>query len=263
MNADRHMDPSGKVALRRRTGTLHRQVFDAVADSFMRGDFRPGDQLTIRQIAARVGTSTMPVREAVRRLAALGALEVHPRRYLSIPAISVESYVEVAEMRKLLEGRATFLACQRASREGIDAVRSIHAQLVEASRTASIPRLMRLNQQFHFSVYRLAESELLLETIMQLWLRAGPHLSHLLDRRMDEPGRAGAMEYFGAHDALVKALANRDARAAVAAIVADIEGGTSLFLEYVRGAERTGIGLSLVSGTAARARRGRGQRAPA
>jgi DNA-binding GntR family transcriptional regulator len=229
-------------------------VFDAVADSFMRGDFRPGDQLTIRKIAARVGTSTMPVREAVRRLAALGALEVHPRRHLSIPAISVESYVEVAEMRKLLEARAAFLACQRASNQGIEEARAVHAQLVEASLKLSPPRLMRLNQEFHFCVYRLAQSELLLQTIIQLWLRAGPHLSHLLDRRLERPGAHSALEYFGAHETLVEALASRDADAAVAAIVADIDGGTALFLESMRTSELAGAALSLVTAPKRRVR---------
>jgi DNA-binding GntR family transcriptional regulator len=175
---------------------------------------------------------------------------------LSIPAISVESYVEVAEMRKLLEARATFLACQRASDEGIDEVRAVHMQLVEASPTISAPRVMRLNQQFHFCVYRLAQSELLLQTIIQLWLRAGPHLSHLLDRHLEQPGSHGALKYFRAHEALVKALINRDAQAAVAAIVADIDGGTALFLESMRVSELAGAALSLVAGPTTR-RKGR------
>jgi DNA-binding GntR family transcriptional regulator len=230
-----------------RQPTLHRQVFDAVADSFMRGDFRPADHLTIRQIAARVGTSTMPVREAVRRLAALGAIEVHPRRHLSVPAISAESYIEVAEMRKLLEGRATFLACQRATKQDIAAVSEIHAQLMEAARSTSRPRQMRLNQQFHFAVYRLAGSELLLETITQLWLRVGPHLAHLFDKRDNVP--KGVHRYFSEHEALIDALAKRDAQAAVAAIVGDIDNGTALFLESLRTSEGAGQALSLVTGT--------------
>lgn len=230
--------------------TLHRQVFDAVADSFMRGDFRPGDQLTIRQIAARAGTSTMPVREAVRRLAALGALEVHPRKHLCVPAISAESYVEVAEMRKLLEGRATFLACQRATRQDIAAVSGIHAQLTEAIRGASPARLMRLNQQFHFAVYRLAASELLLETITQLWLRVGPHLAHLFDKR--DTAR-GAQPYFAEHESLLRALVSRDAKAAVTAIVADIDGGTALFLESLRTSEGAAPALDLVTRAVPRA----------
>lgn len=239
------MELQAKMGLSTQHGTLHRQVFDAVADSLMRGDFRPGDQLTIRQIAARVGTSTMPVREAVRRLAALGALEVHPRRRLCVPAITAESYVEVAEMRKLLEGRATFLACQRATKQDIAAVSGIHGQLMEASRTTSSARLMRLNQQFHFAVYRLAGSELLLETITQLWLRVGPHLAHLFDKRSGGP-KGGP--YFTEHESLLKALANRDAHTAVAAIVADIDNGTALFLESLRTSEGAASALSLVTG---------------
>ena len=241
------MELRAKVALHIRNGTLHRQVFDAVADSLMRGDFRPGDQLTIRQIAARVGTSTMPVREAVRRLAALGALEVHPRRHLSVPEINAESYVEVAEMRKLLEGRATFLACQRATKPKIAEIRSLHVQLMEAARASSPPRLMRLNQQFHFAVYRMAQSDLLLETITQLWLRVGPHLAHLFDTPGEGKDRASAQSYFTEHDALLKALASHDAGVAVAAIVADIDNGTALFLDSLRRSEGAGSVLSLVT----------------
>jgi DNA-binding GntR family transcriptional regulator len=236
-----------KVNLNIRDGTLHRQVFDAVADSLMRGDFKPGDHLTIRQIAARVGTSTMPVREAVRRLAALGALEVHPRRHLSVPVISAESYVEVAEMRKLLEGRATFLACQRATKPRIAKIRSLHVQLMEAASASSPPRLMRLNQQFHFEIYRMAQSDLLLENITQLWLRVGPHLAHLFDSPVKGQDRAGGPGYFGEHEVLLKALASRNAEAAVAATVGDIDNGTALFLESLRSSEGADSVLSLMT----------------
>jgi DNA-binding GntR family transcriptional regulator len=157
--------------------------------------------------------------------------------------------VEVAEMRKLLEARAAFLASQRATTQGIAGVREIHAQLIEAGRAASPARLMRLNQQFHFGVYRLSESELLLETITQLWLRVGPHLAHLMDQRLERPGRGGALNYFTEHEALLKALVSHDAQGAVAAIVADIEGGTALFLESVRTSESADAALSLVTGS--------------
>lgn len=71
------------------------------------------------------------------------------------------------------------------------------------------------------------------------------------------------MAYFGAHDALVKALASQDAPAAVAAIVADIEGGTALFLDCVRGSERAGFALSLVTGPSPRRKQRQRQRVPA
>lgn len=189
----------------------------------------------------------MPVREAVRRLAALGALEVLPRRHLSVPRISAESYVEVAEMRKLLEGRAAFLACERATKPKIAKIRNLHVQLMDAASAASRPRLMRLNKQFHFAIYQMAESDLLLENITQLWLRVGPHLAHLFDTPVKGPNYAGGQSYFKEHSLLLNALARHDAKAAVAAIVGDIDNGTCLFLESLRRSEGAGSILSLIT----------------
>lgn len=236
------------MSLRRGHGSLYTQVFDAVAESLMRGDFRPGDQLTIREIALRLGTSTMPVREAVRRLAALGAIEVHPQRYLSVPQISAESYIEVAEMRKLLEGRAAFLACRKTTEAELRELRAIHTELTGTRASGDPTRLMQLNQQFHFGLYRLARSDLLLETITHLWLRAGPHIAHILDRQAESAGAADLLTYFSAHDSLLRSVERRDADGAVAAVVADIECGSAAFLESIRAAQQAPAALTLVTG---------------
>jgi len=234
------------VSLRRGHGTLHKQVFEMVAKSLMRGDFRPGDQLSIREIATRLGTSTMPVREAVRRLAALGAIEVHPQKYLRVPQISAESFIEVAEMRKLLEARATFLACRKATDAELREVRAIHAELTNTHGGGDPVRLMQLNQQFHFGLYRLARSELLLETITHLWLLAGPHIAHILDGRAANTRTGGLLTYFSEHDALLRSLDRRDAVGAVTAVVADIELGATVFLESIRASQQAPAALTLV-----------------
>ena len=63
----------------------------------------PGQRFTLRGLAAAIGTSAMPVREAVTRLAAEQALEVLPNRAIRVPLMTRERFLELRTIRLQLE----------------------------------------------------------------------------------------------------------------------------------------------------------------
>lgn len=67
------------------SGTLGQRVYNELRDFLMVGGVQPGEKITLRQLTSAFGTSLMPVREAVQRLAAEGALEVLPNRAIRVP----------------------------------------------------------------------------------------------------------------------------------------------------------------------------------
>ncbi len=87
--------------------TLSRDVYTQLRDLLVSGQMMPGEQISLRNIAAALGVSVMPVREAVHRLVAEQALELTPNRALRVPRMSVSQFEEITKIRIELEGLAT------------------------------------------------------------------------------------------------------------------------------------------------------------
>src|SRR4051794_33146888 len=90
--------------------TLNDRAYAALKKGLMSGQFRPGEVLTIRQLAGRYGISVTPVREALQRLVAERSLEMLRNRSIAVPILTLDKFVELRRVRCLLEGLATELA---------------------------------------------------------------------------------------------------------------------------------------------------------
>src|SRR5207248_8892240 len=95
--------------------TMRIRVYRALARGLMAGMFKPGESVTLRTLANRLGTSAMPVREAVSRLIAERALVLLPNRSVIVPRMSRARFIELSEIRQVLEGMVTEAACARAT----------------------------------------------------------------------------------------------------------------------------------------------------
>ena len=97
-------------------------AYGALLDMILRGSIAPGELVTERQIAALLGMSRTPVREAVRRLEGEGTLERQRSGALIVRPYSMEEFLQALAVRRLLEGEAARLAAGKVSPELIDAV---------------------------------------------------------------------------------------------------------------------------------------------
>jgi hypothetical protein len=93
-----------------RPGTLAEAAYERVAASLMEGGYVPGDRLAVRTLAAQLGVSLTPAREAVLRLVSEGALELRNPRTIVVPTLSSRQFREIYCIRHALEPTATRLA---------------------------------------------------------------------------------------------------------------------------------------------------------
>src|ERR1700730_18622966 len=115
--------------------TVQERVYCALRDQLMRGGFEPGQKLKIAELAAAFGTSAMPVREALNRLAAERAVESLPNRGVRVPALSKDSLQDLRETRFAVEGLAVERAAINMSSETLATLRRlIDAQSATASK---------------------------------------------------------------------------------------------------------------------------------
>lgn len=199
--------------------TLLDQAYEEVNDALMSGQFTPGDVLVIRQLAVEMGTSIMPVRDALQRLVAERALELLPNRMVQVPLITRAAFDQLTEIRIRLESLATESAARRVTHEMIATLKEENEVMLEAIRQQDAAKALEANKAFHFTLYRASESELLIGYIESLWLRIGPLLKTpwrlaegyvMFDRAQDT------------HQLVIDALKMQDATRAAAALVKDI-----------------------------------------
>lgn len=209
--------------------TLGDRAYERLSALLISGQIAPGERLSIRHLAASFEVSMMPVREAVSRLAATGALEVSRNRAATVPLMSLERFREITRIRIEIEGFAAAEAARRrddAALAAIEQAESAFRGLCSAGYRGEKEPVL-LNQRFHFAVYEAAASPTLLEIIKTLWLRIGPVLN--LDLR-ENPDRLEKGEAVACHAKAAAAIRAGDAEGARAAIARDISSAAA-FIE--------------------------------
>ena len=201
-------------------GTLASRVYRELRDFLMAGQLQPGQMLTLRELAAALGVSPMPVREAVHRLATEGGLETLPNRRVRVPILTRARFGELLAIRLAVEGVAVEKAVRRMRDEDIDRIEELNAAFTaEMGGAQPDPaRLFRLNKDLHYIVYQAADAPDLLGIIEGLWIKVGPLLQLSLRMRANSQGRNPAADW---HARLIRGLRRRDPVAARRAIDGD------------------------------------------
>lgn len=206
--------PGAKVDKLRR-GQVQDQVLQSIRYGLMVGAFVPGQVLSLRKLATRLGTSPMPVRDALSQLIAANVLEPLPSRSVRVPRLSEARIKELTEVRSSIEGMATRWACLKSSPQLTANLHDTNQTMLRAIKERDIVGCLHANQRFHFELYRAAESEVLMPLIEALWLQCGPTM-YLSLLSPDVPWDASA------HIDVLEALRAGDGAKAQKAIVRDI-----------------------------------------
>jgi DNA-binding GntR family transcriptional regulator len=148
--------------------TLAEKAFVALHDAIVRGELRPGERLPIEELADVLDMSPMPIREALRRLDAVGLVENVPHRGARVTELSLEDLRDVYEARLALEPLAVQHAAERFDRDdterGQEALVTLN-KLGDRSTAAT----WAAHTAFHFSLYEPAGSAWLVRLIRPLW----------------------------------------------------------------------------------------------
>lgn len=203
--------------------TLNDRVYRELKNSIMSGAFKPGAELTLRTVAEALGTSFMPVRDAMRRLVTERGLEVRPSRTIAIPVLTVDEFLELRHVRLLLEGEAVALAAEKISARRLANVKAVHKKLQSLDHERS-GQFWALNLKLHFAVYEAGATPLLLSMIELLWLQLGPLLARV-------PVSRALKDSADPHQLLVRALEQHDPTAARSALTADLTEATEQILK--------------------------------
>jgi DNA-binding GntR family transcriptional regulator len=207
--------------------SLSDQAYGLIRKALMTGQLKPGQKISSREMAERLGTSLTPVREALLHLVAEGVLESHTGRSVRVPILTKSDYLELRDLRVEVEGLGAARAATQISPEGIKQLQDIHDRLSRAKAERRFDDALRWNEAFHINVARESRMPRLVRVVESLWAQSGPFLNFLYNdaEPFPETGRPHP------HALLIEALQRRDSEAARDAITQDIiRGGESLIL---------------------------------
>ncbi|MDP6474326.1 MAG: GntR family transcriptional regulator [Alphaproteobacteria bacterium] len=213
--------------------TLHERIYGELKQALLAGHLASGEVVTIRPLAEELGTSVMPVRDALLRLAAERALELMPNRSIRVPRMTRAGFDELYRIRGDLESMAAGMAAENIQPGEISELeahrRRIH-EATESGESGDAGAWVEAYKDFHFRVFAAARSVHLMPMIESMWLQSGPILSAPFKHAMaDGTEKGAAARQSGGVDALLEALKSGDAAAARAAVEAAFSEETAWF----------------------------------
>ena len=196
---------------------VHDRVYGSIRDALLTGRIEPGRGVSLRSLAAELGVSPMPVRDAVRRLVAEHALVINQaNKRLSAPSLTAARLEQLTRARNWIEPELAARSAANADEAFVAALRRIDAELNASIERDDVQGYMSANHAFHFAIYERAGADVLLAMAGGLWLQTGPFMRIVFARL----GTVNLTEDH--HVEVIQALEARDPDAARAAIAADI-----------------------------------------
>jgi GntR family transcriptional regulator, colanic acid and biofilm gene transcriptional regulator len=205
-----------------RPATLAEGAYETISSSIMEAGYVPGEKLATRTLAAQLGVSLTPAREAVLRLVREGALELVNARTTIVPTLSQERFREIYCIRHSLEPTVAKAAAERLTGEDVKALERSLERMAAAYRRGDYRMAFRSDGEFHFRIYEAAGMPLVVSFIRAAWLRIGPTF------RLLYPDLADPDDAIRIHEEAIAAARRNNSAGLSAAIERDLLRGEGL-----------------------------------
>jgi DNA-binding GntR family transcriptional regulator len=201
------------------------QVYAVLHEAIISGELPAGSRLRIRDLAAQVGTSVMPVREAIRRLEEAGLAEREPHKGAVVKGLTLEELVHVYGVRRLLEGEAARLGTERITPDDCERMQAEYDLMLTAINERRVVDYLDHDEALLTILYTASGNPVLANMIRTLWQHC---------RAYKIVGAQGTLDAEGAHSLwfsryqkdLVAAARKQDGAAALSASDASLDNAT-------------------------------------
>ena len=196
-----------KTAAFQRPTSTQRAVLEELRRWIHSGRLQPGQQVRQDDVATSLGTSVIPVREALKTLQSEGMLVHHPNRGFFVTKLNRDELVELCLIRSALESLAVEKALAIIDDEVIERMGELITAMEDADKNAEIEDLIRLDRAFHFTLFSASLSPQLLRLIEITWDQSDAYRSAFFA----DPENRTATHHD--HRQILEATRNRDAHA--------------------------------------------------
>ena len=205
--------------------TAQQHAVDALRRLVVSGALRPGGRVNQEDVAAELGLSVAPIREALRVLEQEGQLTYRPRRGYFVTELRIADLEEIYALRALLEARAARHALPVLDDEALERVREAARACVDAAEAGDVAAELAANRRFHFGLLDAPGQPHALRVIQLLWDSTEAYRAMYYNSPEE---RHASLD---AHDRILAAVTARDADA----LVAELDAHRERALEVLRG----------------------------
>lgn len=184
-------------------GATSRRVADYLREAILSGEIRPGERIRQEDVAARFGTSRLPVREALRMLEAEGLTEHEANKGARVPVLDQREVDVIYQMRERLEPLALAESIPHLTEDDFRRLEQIQER-IEANE--DVAEFLVLDREFHLLTYRGCRVDQLSAMVTRLWNSTQHYRRAFM--MLSGPGRRWVVN--AEHRLLLDALRRRD-----------------------------------------------------
>lgn len=142
-------------------------AYEFLRSKILDGEYVPGQRIVIDQVAKELGTSTIPIREAIRNLESDGLIQYKPYSGAIVSGINETEYVEILSVIAILEGYAASLSSKNITVENLNELDLLNNQMEEALINFEFDKFSQLNRKFHLIIFEKCGNTFLIDQIDQ------------------------------------------------------------------------------------------------
>jgi DNA-binding GntR family transcriptional regulator len=148
--------------------SLRDQAYEVIKGRIVSCDLKPGEAITVTELAAALGIGRTPVIQAVDRLMIDGLVEVMPRKGVVVSPISLDELMDIIDVRLLNECRVARWAAESINDDQIKEMKRNLKDMKEATEKRDIDQLISLDREFHRLISSAAGNEIMTELLGNL-----------------------------------------------------------------------------------------------
>lgn len=184
-----------------RVETKQDYAYRILKERILDGEYLPGERIIANRVAEEIGTSPIPVREALVRLESERLVTIKPHAGAIASLLTKDTVAEMLQNLAVLEGYATRLAHAKAHLI-VDRLTELNHAMERAMNAEDWIEFSNADRLFHFSVYDVCDNQAVVRTISSLWTQLDSHLSNAAFNLIPDRARGSVAE----HDGVVKML---------------------------------------------------------
>ena len=143
-------------------------VFNTLREAILRGDLVPGERLMELQLAAKLGVSRTPIREAIRMLEQEGLAITIPRKGAIVAGMTEKDMQDVLEIREALEELSVQVACDKITEEEVARLRENMENFEDSLKSGDLKRMAEADVEFHDVIYQATDNLKLINMLNNL-----------------------------------------------------------------------------------------------
>ena len=143
-------------------------VFQTLREAILKGELKPGERLMELQLAAKLGVSRTPIREAIRMLELEGLAVTVPRKGAEVAKMTEKDMEDVLQIRRCLDELAVSLACEKIDKEQLQQLKVALEEFEESIRKGEVGQIAQADMAFHDTIYKAADNPKLMTLLNNL-----------------------------------------------------------------------------------------------